>query len=127
MRRSQVWADSLEAEASVLLVWISQHVDSAYSVRSTTYVVMNLNKYPSGVLDFCDIAEVCGSARLSQIRPPFCLVVETLSFVPESDCAKLGTEEAKSQVARVVEKFANVSTKSSGTSDFGIEILFLDR
>ena len=88
---------------------------------------MNWNEYPSGVLDFCDIAELYGSARLSQIlrsslSPSFAV------FVPESDLCETPTEEAKSQVARVAGKFAHVPTNLSppDTSDFGIEMLFLD-
>ena len=63
-----------------------------------------------------------------QSSPVSGLVVETLSFAPESDLCKTPTEEAKSQVAKVAGKFAHVSTNLSppATSDSGIEMLFLD-
>ena len=78
----------------------------------------------SGVWHLRDIAELRGSARLSQIprsslshspqsSPVSGLVIETLSFVLESNLCETPIEETKSKVARMTGKSAHVSTNSS--------------
>ena len=92
-----------------------------YSVRSTTCMVMTLIEYPSGVSDFGDIAELRGSAWLSQI-PQSSLSPSLQSFPVSGLIVKTSTEEA---IAGCYSggKFAHFSPNLSplGTSDFGIE------